>query len=66
MKVHASPTKQMVVAFFDSQGMVNTNYGPRGTTIIANLIVAALQIYLKDFKPKRPETASGEWFLHQE
>ena len=66
MKVHATPTKQMVVAFFDSQGMVNTNYGPRGTTAIANLIVGALQIYLKAFRPKGPEMASGEWFLHQE
>jgi len=63
-KVHATRTKQMVVAFFDSQGMVYTNYVPRGTTVNANFIVGALRRFLKAFRAKRPEMAAGEWFLH--
>jgi hypothetical protein len=35
-KIHASRTKQMVMAFFDSQGMVYTNYVPRGKTMNAD------------------------------
>jgi hypothetical protein len=30
-KVHASRTKQMVLSFFDSKGLIYTNYVPRGT-----------------------------------
>ena len=63
-KVHASRTSQMVLAFFDNQGPIYTNYVPRGTTVNANYIVGALGNFMKYFKKKRPEMAAGEWFFH--
>ena len=63
-KVHATRTKQMVIAFFDSQGMVYSNYVPRGQTVNAAFILESLRRFLKTFKAKRPEIAAGEWFLH--
>jgi hypothetical protein len=35
-KVHTTRTKQMVLAFFDSKGLIYTNCMPRGTTVKAN------------------------------
>jgi hypothetical protein len=31
-KVHASRSKQMVLAFFNSKGLIYTNYVPKGST----------------------------------
>jgi hypothetical protein len=63
-KVHASRTKQMVIAFFDSKRMVYTNYVPRGKTLNANYVIRTLQKFLKALKAKRPELVPGECFLH--
>ena len=54
----------MVIAFFDVQGMVYTNYVPRGKTVNAAFILESLRRFLKACKAKCPEIASGEWFLH--
>jgi hypothetical protein len=54
----------MVLAFFDSKGLIYTNYVPRGTTVNATYIVEALGNFMKIFKKKRPIMAAGEWFLH--
>ncbi len=62
-RVHASRTKTMVLAFFDSQGMVYTNYVPRGSTVNTKYIIRALGTFLKNLRKMRPETAKGE-FLH--
>ncbi len=40
--------KQMVLAFFDSKGLVYTHYAPRGTTVNAKYIVDALCKFLKE------------------
>ncbi len=40
-KIHASRTKQIVMAFFDRQGMVYTNYVPRGKTVNADYVIVA-------------------------
>jgi hypothetical protein len=53
-KVQASRTKQMVLAFFDSKGIIYTNYMPRGTMVNANYIVEALGKFLKIFRKKGP------------
>jgi hypothetical protein len=37
-KVVATHTKQMVLAFFNNQGMVYTNYVPRGVSVNAALM----------------------------
>jgi [histone H3]-lysine36 N-dimethyltransferase SETMAR len=63
-KVHATRTKQMVLCFFDSKGLIYTNYVPRGTTVNANYILDALGRFMKIFKQKRPITAQQDWFLH--
>jgi hypothetical protein len=57
-KVHVSRSKQMVLAFFDSKGLIYTNYVPKGTTVNANHIVEALGKFLKVFRQKRPEMAA--------
>jgi hypothetical protein len=54
-KVHATRTKQMVLAFFDSKGLIYTNYVPRGTTVNANYIVEALGTFMKNLRKKRPQ-----------
>ena len=41
-KVHATRTKQMVITFFDAQGMVYPNYVPRGKTVNAAFILESL------------------------
>jgi histone-lysine N-methyltransferase SETMAR len=63
-KVHATRTKQMVLAFFDNKGLIYTNYVPRGTTVTARYIVDALGKFLKIFKKKRPVMAATDWWLH--
>jgi hypothetical protein len=57
-------TKTMVLAFFDSRGMVYTNYVPRGDSVNGNFIAGALRTFLKHLKKKMPETVEEEWFLH--
>ncbi len=33
-KVHASRSKQMVLCFFDSKGLIYTNYVPKGSMVL--------------------------------
>jgi hypothetical protein len=42
-KVYASQTKQMLLAFFDSKGLVYTHIIPKGTAINANYILVVLE-----------------------
>ncbi len=63
-RVHASRTKQMVMAFFDSRGLIYSHIIPKGAKINATYIVMVLGIFLKKLRQKRPEMASREWFFH--
>jgi histone-lysine N-methyltransferase SETMAR len=63
-RVHASRTKQMVMAFFDSKGLVYTHIVPRGATINAIYTVKVLGIFMKNLKKKRPAMLQQEWFFH--
>ncbi len=63
-KVLATRTKQMVLAFLDSKGLIYTNYVPRGTTVNANYIVEALGTFLKILRKKRPQMVTGDWLFH--
>jgi histone-lysine N-methyltransferase SETMAR len=63
-KVHASRTKQMVLVFFDSKGVIYTNYVPRGSTVNTAYIKTALQRFVKVLKKKRPDMAAGDWYFH--
>jgi histone-lysine N-methyltransferase SETMAR len=58
-KVTASRTKQMVLAFFDSKGVIYMNYVPRGATVNGDYIIKALKNFLK-----RPDLEPGEWMFH--
>jgi histone-lysine N-methyltransferase SETMAR len=48
-KVQASRSKKMILAFFDSKGLICTNHMLRGTTVNANYIMDALGKFLKVF-----------------
>jgi acyl-CoA thioesterase len=65
-KVHATRTKQMVLAFFDSMGLIYTNYVPGGggVTVNARYIVVALGKFMKIFRKKRPLMAARDWMFH--
>jgi hypothetical protein len=54
----------MVLALFGNEGLIYTNYVPRGKTVNANYIVEALNRFLAVFKKKRPNMAAGEWFFY--
>ncbi len=63
-KVHASRDKQMLMAFFDNEGMVYYNLVPQGTPVNGDYVIDVLGRFLKVFKRKRPEMAKKTWFLH--
>jgi histone-lysine N-methyltransferase SETMAR len=63
-KVHASRTKQMLLAFFESKGLIYTHIVPRGSTINANYILKAMDKFMAHLKKKRPEMVQQEWFFH--
>ncbi len=63
-KVHASQTKQMFLAFFDSKGLVYTHIVPKGTAINANYILVVLGKFMVHLRKKRPEMTKGNWFFH--
>jgi histone-lysine N-methyltransferase SETMAR len=63
-KVHASRTKQMLLAFFDSKGLIYTHIVPRGSTINADYILKAMDKFMAHLKKKRPEMVKQEWFFH--
>ncbi len=48
-EVHATRSKQMVLAFFDNKGLIHTNYVPKGQTVNTNYIVEALSKFLATF-----------------
>jgi hypothetical protein len=63
-KVNATRTKKMVLAFFDSKGLIYTNYLPRGTTVNANYSVEALDTFMKILRKKRPQMVARDWLFH--
>ncbi len=54
----------MVLASFDSQGIVYNHYVPKGKTVNCAYIVKVLQEFLRSLKKKRPTLESGDWFQH--
>jgi hypothetical protein len=60
-KVHVSRTKQMVLAFFDSKGLIYMNFMPRGTTVNTNYIVESLGKFLEGIQAE--EAGDGGWGL---
>jgi hypothetical protein len=60
-KVHTTRKKQMVLAFFDSKGLIYTNFVPKARTVTAAYIIEALTHFLKVFKEKRPTMTARNW-----
>jgi len=63
-RVHASRSKQMVLAFFDAKGIIYTNIVPRGEKVNADYMVKTLRRFLVVFKKKRPNLETTGWCLH--
>ncbi len=61
VKVHVYRIKQMVLAIFDSKGLIYTSYVPSSNMVNANYIVDALGKFLKIFKQKRLDMAARDW-----
>jgi hypothetical protein len=61
-KVQASRTKQMLLAFFDSKGLICMHIVPRGSTVNAAYMV--LDVFMRHFRKKRPVLAAQPWFFH--
>jgi hypothetical protein len=56
-KVQASRSKQLLLAFFNSKGLIYTHIVPRVSTINAAYIVKVLDVFMRHFKKKRPVMA---------
>ncbi len=54
----------MLLAYFDADGVIYTDYVPRGETVNAKYIIESLGRFLEKYRAKRPIQASQEWFLH--
>ena len=63
-RVHSTRTKQMVLAFFDAKGLVDTNIILKDTKVNGNYIVKVMSTFMKQLKKKRPALAAREWFFH--
>ncbi len=55
VQIQASRTKQMLLAFFDSRGLIHTDIVPMGTKINTNCIVKVLGTFLKHLKERQLE-----------
>jgi hypothetical protein len=60
-QVHSARNKQMVLAFFDSKGLIYMNFMPRGRTVTASYIIETLTRFLRVLKDKRPRMTAGNW-----
>ena len=63
-RVHASRTKQMVLAFFDADGLIYTRMVQKGKSVNAAFIVDTLATFLKNLKQKRPQLVEQGWMFH--
>jgi len=60
-----SKTKVMLLAFFDSEGIVNHEYAPDGETINKKFYMEVLRRLRESVRRKRPEKwRDGDWILH--
>lgn len=64
--VTRSEKKVMVIPFFDSEGLIYTNYVPKNTTVNANYFIKVLGHFLKALKVRRPHKWNTGWVLHMD
>ncbi len=60
-KVHTTRTKLMVLAFFDSQGVVSSHYVPKGKSVNSIYVAKVLLEFLRQLRKKRPNLEAVEW-----
>jgi hypothetical protein len=60
-QVHISQTKQMIMGFFDSWGLIYLHIIPRGT---ATYTIKAFGKFLEHLKKKRPAMVQQQWWFH--
>jgi hypothetical protein len=63
-KVQGSRTKQMLLAFFYSKGLICMHIVPRSSTINAAYIVKVLDVFMRHSRKKRLVLAEQPWFFH--
>jgi histone-lysine N-methyltransferase SETMAR len=63
-RVNASRTKQMLLEFLDSKGLVYTHIMLKRTTINANYNLVVLGKFMVYLRKKWPEITKGNWFFH--
>jgi histone-lysine N-methyltransferase SETMAR len=63
-KVNASRTKQTLLAFFYSKGLIYSHIVPKGSAVNRKYIIKALGNFLKQLKKKRPVLVEQEWWFH--
>jgi len=62
-----SKTKVILLAFFDSEGIVHNEYAPDGQTINTGFYAAVLRRLRESVRRKRPEKSrDGDWILHHD
>jgi hypothetical protein len=65
-RVQASRIKQVILAFFDSKGLVYSHIVARGVLINTNCIVKVLGLFMKQLKKKRPAMVAQQWWFHRD
>ncbi len=63
-RVAASRVKHMVMAFFDSAGLIYTHIVPKGIAVNAAYIVKVLGLFMKRMRKKRPQMVEQGFVFH--
>lgn len=61
-----SQIKTMLIVFFDSEGIVRSEFVPRGTTVNSEFYKGLLQRLRNDIRRKRPEKWANGFLLHHD
>jgi hypothetical protein len=61
LDLYTTRTRLMVLAFFDSQGVVSSHYVPKGKTMNSIYVAKVLLEFLRQLRKKRSNLESGEW-----
>jgi histone-lysine N-methyltransferase SETMAR len=65
-KVTRSEKKLMLIAFFDSRGIIYQHWVEKGKNINSDYYIGVLRKFLKHFRNKRPDLFASGWLLHQD
>ena len=63
-RVQASRIKHMVMAFFNSAGLIYTHIVPKGNAVNGACIVKVLGLFMKKMKQKRPHLVEQGFIFH--